>query len=116
MRRVRQEVTPDLAARKVIVNAYLYYVLDAPLLSDAEYDRLSELAAAGWSELHPDRQWALGAPEEVRATGHHIKFSSAAVSAARRAYSIHQRREPPVPPPVAWRTRDDGVSYVTTGD
>lgn len=107
---------PDLAARKVIVSAYLYYVCDAPILSDAEYDRLSCVAATGWGELHPDRQWALGEPDEIRASGCGIKFSSLAVHAARTAYTQHFKRTPPFPLPTTWRERSDGVRYVTAGD
>ena len=74
--------TPDLAARQVIVAAYCYYVLDNPVMDDGEYDKLSVVAADNWSELHKDRQWALGDPESTRAGGSHIKFSMRAVCAA----------------------------------
>jgi NAD-dependent DNA ligase len=109
-------VHPDLAARKVIVNAYMYYVFDRPILSDAEYDRLSEVAAAGWDQLHPDRQWALGSPEDIRASGFHIKFSSFAVAAARTAFAHHFRKQPPFPEPDDWKWCEDRQHrYVTTG-
>jgi hypothetical protein len=81
-------MTFDLKARKLIVAAYWYYVLNAPqsYMTDSEYDQLSNEVADHWNELHPDRQWAFGTPEALRATGHHIKFSCRAVDGASLAY------------------------------
>ena len=104
---------PDFVARRVIIHAYLYYVLDAPLISDAVYDRMVTLVAKGWDELSPDRQWALGSAEQIRVTGHHIKFSSLAAGAALNyhKYAVGEMLEVPHD---AWKERRDGTRFVTT--
>lgn len=107
-------MAPDLAARKVIVAAYCYYVLDAPVMSDGTYDELSKIAADGWDELDPVRRWCLGSPEDTRATGSHIRFTALAVSAARAEHIAYYRRPPDKPPPETWLQREDGLRYVTT--
>jgi hypothetical protein len=105
---------PDLAARWVIVNAYLYYVLDSPLMPDADYDGWSQYVADNWKQLSPDRQWALDSPRKIRASGFHIKFSSYAVGAAEYGYHTAFRKGPPRTP-SKWLTRKDGCRYVTVG-
>lgn len=65
----------DLCARKVIMSAFLYYSLDHPLLSDAEYDRLCKRCVTEWDKLSSLRQFQLGSPEELATTGYHIKIS-----------------------------------------
>lgn len=106
---------PDYVARKVIINAFLYYVLDAPVIPDSEYDRFANYVADHWDELHPDRKWALGSAEQIRATGYHIKFSSLAVGAALNYHKYNTgeiledwRHGHPV-----WRVRRNGTSFVT---
>lgn len=65
----------DLCARKVIMSAMLYYSLDHPILSDAEYDKLCSRCIAEWDSLSPLRQFQLGSPEELATTGFHIKIT-----------------------------------------
>lgn len=103
---------PDFAARKIIVAAFLYYVMDSPTMSDAEYDRLSKIVADGWDEISKDRQWALGDPDTIRNKGNHIRFSSHAVGAAlnHHKYKTGVVREDPR---EWWKERRDGVRYVT---
>lgn len=79
-------MTPDLAARKVIVQSYLYYVLDAPTMSDGEFDKLSVYVSQHWDELDPVRQWQLGSPEAIYSSGAHIKFTVYSVAAAHQLY------------------------------
>lgn len=104
----------DYLARKVIIHSYLYYVLDRPIISDAEYDRLCAIVAKRWSELHPDRQWALGSPELIRSTGHHVKFSSAAVGAALNYHKYNTGELLVSYPSRVWRLRKNGTAFVTT--
>lgn len=87
-----EPLTPDLAARKALVAAYLYYVHDAPTISDARFDQLCNIAADGWDQLHPTRQWQLESPEATRATGMHFKFTTLCVGAARAEYARFNRR------------------------
>lgn len=107
-----EQITPDLAARKIIVAAYLYYVLDQPQMSDGEYDQLSLFVAENWDQLHPDRQWALGSPQDVRAGGSHVKFSSIAVGCAYQKLA-DANIEPRFPPPTDWLWNEQVGSYVT---
>lgn len=97
---------PDLAGRRIIVAAYCYYVLDDPVMTDAEYDKLSQYVADNWDALDPDRQWALGNPDSTRAGGSHIKFSRRAVSAA-------LGREQPLAMPLDWKFDKTHGHYVT---
>lgn len=73
----------------MIVNAFLYYVMDNPIISDGEYDKLSQIAADGWDQLTKDRQWALRDPASTRSGGSHIRFSTLAVYAAYDAHNVH---------------------------
>lgn len=108
----------DLAARRVIAAAYAYYVLDRPIMDDARYDRLAGFVADNWAELALERQWALGSPEELRASGHHIRFSSAAVYAAEARFRELFREEPPVTPALwrVWEEAPGAWRYVTAAD
>lgn len=72
----------DLLARRLLIHAFLYYVMDAPIISDDEYDALSRKVAKRWDDLTLDRQWACGSAEEIRSSGAHCRFSSHCVGAA----------------------------------
>ncbi|MEE9356596.1 MAG: hypothetical protein V3U75_13480 [Methylococcaceae bacterium] len=48
------EMTPDLAARQLLMSAYLYYRRDAPVLSDADNDWLSMYVVGNWDKI-PER-------------------------------------------------------------
>jgi hypothetical protein len=101
----------DRLARTVIMAAYAYYVLDEPFCSDAAYDKAVDKVCRRWDELHPDRKWAFGSPEELRTTGYHIKFSYYAVSAVYRCFNPKPRK--PFPKDDEWFV-EDGRRYVTT--
>lgn len=73
---------PDQAARWLIMSAYLYYERNCNVLSDGDYDKLSNFVADHWSELTPQLQWQLGSAEDVRATGSHILITQQGESAA----------------------------------
>ena len=105
-------MSPDLAARRVIVAAYAYYVLDQPVMDDAEYDRLSRYVARNWDDLDEDRQWALDTPEQTRSSGSHIFFPTIAVAACYRELD-RQGIRPRLPFPGRWKVSKKGRRYVT---
>jgi len=87
-----------------MVQAYLYYVLDAPTMSDAEYYKLSVYAADHWDELTDERKFCLGSPEELRASGHHIKFTMFCIDAALEVYKAAHGKYPVFVPAPKWKT------------
>lgn len=107
-------LSPDLAARCVIVAAYMYYVLDQSERNDSEYDNLARFVADNWDKLEDDRKWALGSPEQIRSTGSHIKYAYAAVAAA---YEQLRSRgiNPSQPFPTEWQEEAGHGRYVTAG-
>lgn len=50
-------------------------------MSDGEFDENCKRLLAEWDALSPLRQWQLGSPEELAASGFHIKATSASVYA-----------------------------------
>ncbi|SRR6266705_6276160 len=95
-------MTPDLAARKILVAAYIYYVLDDNVMTDDEYDQLSIYVADNWAELHPTRQFCCGDPESTKASGSHFKFTVLCVSAARRLLELERRPTAQAFPTTRW--------------
>lgn len=112
---VRPLKSPDHAARVVLVSCYLYYVLDSPTLGDSEYDTLVEVVVEGWAEVDPLRRWQLGSPSEIRATGHHVRYTMATVSAAHMVYEgLTGERVPKHLHPRKWKTsKKHKVRYLT---
>lgn len=88
----------DLCARKVIMSAFLYYSLDAPKLSDAEFDALCKRCIEEWDQLSPLRQFQLGSKEDLATTGYHIKITYAGVYGALDWVGVKGRVEFHVPP------------------
>lgn len=114
--RSEDEDNPDWCARRVIIHAFLYYVLDASIISDNAYDRLVRIAADNWDKLSPDRQWALRSPEDIRSTGSRIRYSSYAVAAALNFHKYNTGEIYDNYRSDQWRHRKaDNVSYVTAG-
>lgn len=72
----------DLCARKVIMSAMLYYSLDAPVLSDQEFDAMCKRCIDNWEDLSPLRQFQLGSPEELATTAYQVKITHAGVHGA----------------------------------
>jgi hypothetical protein len=95
----------DLAARLVLMSAYLYYERASPVLSDSEYDRLTDEVCSKWCELEPIRQWQLGNPEELRATAHHSKITVLTEKAACAWYFDTYGRAPDLCYIGHWRFR-----------
>lgn len=107
----------DLAARKVIVASYMYYMFDAPPLSDGEYDALCKIVADNWDQLDPVRQWQLGSADEIRASGFGIKHTAYSVAAAYALYFETHGKPPSFPWPAPKRWKRDKVMklrYVTS--
>jgi len=84
-------MSPDHAARRVLMSAFLYYRCAAPVLSDGEYDRLTEVAASGWADLAPIRRWQLESPETIRASGHGCRITTLTADAA-LAWHLREKR------------------------
>lgn len=103
---------PDLAARKALVAAYLYNVLAAPTISDARFDELCRIAADGWDQLDPVRQWQMESPEATRATSMHFKYTALTIGAAREEYLRMNRRYAPAAD-TDWKQGPNGLRYVT---
>lgn len=107
-------MTPDLAARKVMVASYMYYVLDESPMTDHEFDHMCQYVADHWEELQDDRKFCLGSPEDIRASGAHIKFTVMCVDAARTMYYEKHNAPPAYPYPHKWkRDRKLRLRYVT---
>lgn len=104
----------DWVGRKIIVASFLYYMLDEPCMSDAQYDRMSTFVADYWDELLPDRKWCMRDPEETRSSGAHFRFTSLAACAALNRYKYITGKELTWHPDMVWRERKkDGCSYIT---
>lgn len=106
--------SPDYIARTVIVQAYLYYVLDSPTMADGEWDRRVRFVIDNWERLHEDRKWCLRSADELRATGHRIRFTSHAADAA-----LNHHKYATGEALLIWRDdwryrKKDGCRYVTT--
>jgi NAD-dependent DNA ligase len=82
-------MSPNQAARLLIMSAYLYYRCDSPVLTDDEYDKLSMYVAKHWDKLTPQLQWQLGDPDAIRATGSGILITQMGQSAA---HNWHQKK------------------------
>jgi len=75
-------MSPDLAARQVLMSCYLYYGCNCNVLDDAQYDAATRLVAERWSEIDPVRQFQLGSPEKILTTGSHVKLTRYTICAA----------------------------------
>ena len=76
------QISIDFAARKVVIASMLYYGLDEEFMPDPDFDQLCKRLANEWEGLTSLRQWQLGSPEEIAASGFHVKVTWAAESAA----------------------------------
>ena len=85
-------MSPNHAARLLIMSAYLYYRCDTNVIDDGEYDKLSLAVAKNWDKLGPQLQWQLVDPDAIRATGSGILITQMGVSAALAWYKNKVRR------------------------
>jgi hypothetical protein len=108
------KISPDFAARKILLAAYCYYVLDYSMMTDAKYDRLSDYVARRWKDVDPDRQFALCNPCDTRSTGMHFRFSVHTVGAALNYYKYATGKILEYKGP--WRRTNKGRRFITCGD
>lgn len=98
-------MSPDLAARRVAMSAYLYYQQSSPVLTDDEYDALARYCAEHWDELDAFRKWQLGGSSKAIAhSGHQVRVTKAAEGGAFAWHLETWGRHPPraVIPEEAW--------------
>lgn len=76
----------DHCARLILMSCYLYYCCDVNVLSDGDFDKCCQHAAEFFNRLSPLRQFLLGSPGQIRATGHHVLVTDLAVCGACRWY------------------------------
>lgn len=104
-----KDIPPDYAARKVLIAAYIYYVLDDNIMSDERYDRLSRYVCRHWDELNPDRQWCMVDKQQTASTGMHFRFSSACASAALNYYKYKTGIQREFPIDFPWKHAKTGT-------
>lgn len=76
------EIGVERGARWLIMSAYLYYHRSCNVLSDGDYDKLSNFVADNWNELSEQLKWQLNSPDDIRATGMGIKITQMGESSA----------------------------------
>jgi len=68
-------MSPDKAARWLIMSSYLYYQRNTNVLDDGEYDELSTYVADNFDDISEQLQWQLESAEAIRATGNGVKIT-----------------------------------------
>ncbi len=107
----------DLIARKVIMASLIYYSLDEAIISDAQFDKWCQKLSNLWFRLDTYRQWQLGSRMEIRATGFHIKVSTASYGGAVSWLDTHDLLRAPVVPAKEWQlSKRHGVHYLSVND
>lgn len=81
-RRPKVEPQLDLWARQIVVASLLYYRHDHSFMTDTDFDAMCREVAGSWQHLSPVRQFMLGSPGEIRASGYHVKVTHAAENGA----------------------------------
>ncbi len=97
----------DLKARKIVMASLLYYGADTAIIPDCDFDQLCKEVIAGWDELSGFRRWQLGSPEELRASGYHIKTTIASWSAAHAWYELLHDHRIAIVPTQDWRFSEE---------
>lgn len=87
-------MSPDLAARRLIMAAHLYYDHAQPIISDSENDKLAKFVSAHFDDLHPTRQWQLRNRKIILTTTHHVKLTAQSIQASHKWYYSAFRRWP----------------------
>jgi hypothetical protein len=72
----------DLCARQIVVASLLYYRHDHSFMTDETFDLMCRRVAGAWNGLDPVRQFMLGSPGAIRASGYHVKVTHAAENGA----------------------------------
>jgi hypothetical protein len=104
-------VTPEKAARWLVMSSYLYYQRSVNVLSDGEYDEVSEYVAENFDELSAQMQWQLESPEAIRATGNGIKITKRGESAAILWYETNVGKMPEDSMPIAYKSWKKSKKY-----
>lgn len=76
------QISPDLAARRLMMAAFLYYQCDTPVLSDAENDELVKYVAHNWDYIPAEYQERMDSADAILATTHHVMISRQTYDAA----------------------------------
>jgi len=69
-------------ARRVIMASYIYYRHSETIVSDRKFDRWCQIVADEWDDLDRFLRWQLGTPQDIRATGMHVRVTLLAEHAA----------------------------------
>jgi hypothetical protein len=96
----------DLWARQIVVASLLYYRHDHSFMSDHEFDHICQRVAGAWSGLTPARQFMLGSPGEIRASGYHVKVTTMAEGAAYSWMRTNRVSPSQVGPITKWNFND----------
>jgi NAD-dependent DNA ligase len=86
-------INPNQAARLLIMSAYLYYRCDSPVISDADYDKLSLYVSKNWDKLDEQLQWQLNDPESIKATGSGIIITQMGQGAAHHWHKKKKKKD-----------------------
>jgi hypothetical protein len=89
-----QGLTIDFIARKTLMASMLYYGLDEQFLPDRQFDRMCRRLAREWDDLDDYRQWQLGSPDEIRASGFRVRISQATEGAVVSWLMMNKRYHP----------------------
>lgn len=103
----------DLAARRILMSAFLYYRYNDPVLDDGRYDKLSQIVADNFTLLRPALQWQMESAEAIRASGYHCKITWATIGGAAHWYGAEKGR-PIIIQPGQWEWKQErGINYIT---
>lgn len=114
MRTEKRTMSVSIAARLLLMSAYLYYRRQSPVIPDSAYDALSLVVAGGWEELDEHLRWQLGDPDSVRATGAHFRITAATENGA-LAWHFSENGTGPAGYSISsdeWREGPGGVRWV----
>lgn len=73
----------ELTARRIIATSIAYYGLDVSLVEDTQFDQWCRQVSDRWDDLEEITKWKLGTPEEIRASGFHVKMRQMDLMATR---------------------------------
>lgn len=62
--------------------SFLYYSLDISIVDDEVFDGWCFRLSKEWDNLDRQRQWQLGDPKSIRASGFHVKLTHATLGGA----------------------------------
>lgn len=108
----------DHSARQIMMAAFLYYGCNVSIMSDAEYDTISNNVADNWDILVPYYRELMESPEATRASGHHFLISNACYNGAiawyKSVFDVLPDNLPPWHSDCEWDS-GDGVTVPLMG-